>query len=147
MAMLPLKIKKLNPSVPDPVYSTEGAAGLDLHATSEKLDFFGGVPGVEYGTGLAVAIPKGHVGLIFPRSSITSKTSLTLGNAVGIIDEDYRGEIKFQFRNLTQVGAKKYKVGERIGQLIVIPIPKLAIEYVTELDETTRGTGGFGSTN
>lgn len=146
MSKLPVKIKKLNPNAVIPQYSTDGAAGLDLTAISEKAFMDGAINYVSYGTGLAVKIPDGYVGLIFPRSSITSNTSMILGNAVGVIDSDYTGEISFRFKNLLPAGNKKYKVGERVGQLVIVPYPKIDFEEVDDLGETTRGSGSYGST-
>lgn len=105
-----------------------------------------GVDLMVYGTGLAVEIPEGYVGLLFPRSSI-SKKGLTLANSVGVIDSGYRGEIMFKFAITSDRPRKNsvYEVGDRIGQLIIMPYPK--IEFVTgELTESERGVGGFGST-
>jgi dUTP pyrophosphatase len=144
---LPVKIKKLNDKAVVPHYSTEGSAGLDFTAVSEKIVVEGAITYVEYGTGLAMSIPKGFVGLIFPRSSISSSTSMVLANSVGVIDSDYTGEIKFRFKNIGMGLNKKYKVGDRIGQIVVIPYPKVSFQEVDDLDETKRGSGGFGSTN
>jgi len=138
-----IKIKLLNDKAVVPSYQREGDAGLDLTATSEFL-----TPGyAEYGTSLAIEIPEGFVGLIFPRSSITSKTCFILGNSVGVIDSNYRGEIKFQFRHLPGIPSPRYRIGERIGQLIIVPIPTVKFEIVKELSETNRGEQGFGSSN
>jgi dUTP pyrophosphatase len=136
-----LKIKLLatNAVLPSRAHATD--AGLDLTATSYNWtkDY------IEYGTGLAVAIPPGHVGLIFPRSSLTTK-DLVLGNSVGVIDETYRGEIMFRFKEHTKHTASKiYNVGDRIGQLVIVELPKFSVEQVDDLDATERGTGGFGS--
>ncbi len=146
MSKLPVKVKKLNDQAVIPSYSSDGAGGLDLTAISEKTVMEGAISYVSYGTGLAVKIPEGFVGLIFPRSSVTSNTSMILGNCVGVIDSDYTGEISFRFKNLLPAGNKKYKVGDRIGQLIIVPYPKIEFEEVTELETTTRGSGGYGST-
>lgn len=146
-----LKVKKLHKDAKLPEYSKEGDAALDLTATTVLTtgDY------IEYGTGLAVEIPEGHVGLIFPRSSISNR-DLTLSNAVGIIDAGYRGEIKFRFKPAiayngnNKFGVRsgyQYNVGERLGQLIVMPFPKVEVVEVEELDDSERGTGGFGSTN
>lgn len=129
-----------------PAYGTDGAAALDLTATSEKFVVDGAIVYVEYGTDIAVEIPPGFVGLIFPRSSISSNTTLVLSNSVGVIDSDYRGEIKFRFKNIFFGAGKKYSVGDRIGQIIVVPFPKIDIEIVDELSDTSRGTGSYGST-
>jgi len=129
-----------------PQPASDGAAGADLVAISEKFKREKNGPLWEYDTGVAVEIPKGHVGLVFPRSSITVKTTLTLGNGVGVIDSDYRGTIKFQFRNANQFLTTKYNVGDRIGQIVVMPIVLPEFESVEELSDTERGEGGFGST-
>lgn len=141
-----VKIKKLNDKAVIPQYATSGSAGLDLVAVEEKIVIDGLNTYVEYKTGLAVEIPEGYCGLLMSRSSITSNTTLILGNSVGLIDSDYRGEITFRFKPLVRVGAKKYKVGDRIGQLLIIPYPKVELVEATELSDTKRGSGGYGST-
>lgn len=143
---LPVKIKKLNDKAIIPNYGTEGSAGMDLTAINEKIVVDGPVTYVEYGTGLAMSIPKGFVGLIFPRSSISSNTTLVLSNSVGVIDSDYTGEIKFRFKNVGMGLNKKYNVGDRVGQIVIIPYPKVSFQVVDELEETKRGAGGYGST-
>lgn len=139
-----IKIKKLNDKAVIPTRGTNGSAGLDLTAVSReyKHGF------IEYDTGLAIELPKNHVGLIFPRSSI-SNTTLTLCNSVGVLDCDYQGSIKFRFRQTEENQFKQvnYKPGDRIGQLIVIPYPDLEILQVEEFSiKTERGSGGYGST-
>lgn len=149
-----IKVKKLVESavVPQYAHSTDGA--VDLVATSRTYNQFEGY--FEYGTGLALEIPEGHVGLLLSRSSVTN-TTLSLGNCLGLIDENFRGEIKFRFRPLRQdmYGCDEsyilatnivYNVGERVGQLLVIPRPKATYDEVEELSESDRGAGGFGST-
>jgi dUTP pyrophosphatase len=134
-----VKIKKLHPDAVVPKYAKEGDAGLDLVAVN-GIKYANGY--IEYQTGLSFEIPEGHVGLIFPRSSI-SNHSLSLTNSVGVIDSGYRGEVKFRFRDLKN--GTIYKVGDKIGQLIIIPYPQIELEEVEELEESERGTGGFGS--
>ena len=128
-----------------PSYAKPGDAGLDLTATSVKQDENGNVV---YGTGLAFEIPEGYVGLLFPRSS-NSKKDLYLTNHVGVVDSGYRGEIFFKYRPTTDIltngQPEIYKVGERIGQLLVMPYPKVELNPVLVLSDTERGTGGFGS--
>lgn len=138
---LKIKIKKLSKDSVLPTYSKVGDAGLDLTAISEEWNEDNSI--VTYDTGLAIEIPKGHVGLIFPRSSIY-KTSLDLTNAVGIIDSGYRGSIMFKFRYVEE--GMVYDVRDRVGQLIILPYPEIEFEEVDELSETDRGEGGFGST-
>lgn len=142
MAPLEIKIKRLNESAVIPSYAKEGDAGMDITATSKSTDSDGNVV---YGTGLSFEIPEGYVGLLFPRSSLT-KYSLTLGNHVGVLDSGYRGEVMFKFkRTELSMFAKEYNVGDRIGQIIVLPYPKIEFVEVKELNETSRGKGGFGS--
>lgn len=141
MNSIELKIKKLHSEAVIPQYAKPGDAGLDLVAISEEWNEDNTM--VTYGTGLAIEIPEGHVGLIFPRSSI-SKTTLNLSNSVGVIDSGYRGPIMFKFRYLEN--GDVYEVGDRIGQLVIMEIPKVNIIEVQELSSTERGEGGFGST-
>jgi len=133
-----LKFKKLDEAAVIPSRAHESDAGLDLVATSlAKTDDYW-----EYGTGLAMSIPSGMVGLLFPRSSI-SKTSHSLRNSVGVIDSGYRGEIKLR---MSVPSGKLYEVGDKIGQLIILEMPILEIEEVDELEDSARNEGGFGST-
>jgi len=149
-----VKIKRLKQGTKVPHYSTDGAAGLDFYAQDIKYVYeeskhqysLDKLKYLEYGTGIAIEIPPGHVGLMFPRSSITEK-ELSLGNSVGVIDSDYRGEIKFRFKKDTAFSTSEYKVGEKIGQLLIIPIPAIELLEVNELTDTKRSSGGFGSTN
>ena len=141
MKTLKVKIKKLSKDSVLPTYSKYGDAGLDLTAISEKWNEDNSI--VTYDTGLAIEIPKGHVGLLFPRSSIY-KTSLDLTNAVGVIDSGYRGSIMLKFRYVEE--GMVYDVGDRVGQLIIIPYPQIEFEESEELSETERGIGGYGST-
>lgn len=139
-----VKFKKLVENAVTPTYAHNTDAGMDLTAVSRNIDAQGNIV---YGTGIAVEIPQGYVGLLFPRSSI-AKTDLSLSNAVGVIDSGYRGEITFKFRchQLLVGDGSWYKVGERIGQLIIMPYPKIEFEEAEELNETDRGTGSYGST-
>lgn len=141
-----VKIKKLSNTVVLPSYATDGSAAIDLTATSEKIFFEHGITYIEYGTSLAISVPEGYIGIIAPRSSISSNTMLTLSNSIGIIDPDFTGEIKFRFKPLVATGAKKYKIGERIGQLFIVANPRIEFVEVQELDATVRGSGGYGST-
>jgi dUTP pyrophosphatase len=138
-----VKIKKLHVDAVIPVYSKPGDAGMDLTAVSATQDQYGNVV---YGTGLAVEIPEGYVGLIFPRSS-NSKTDLYLTNHVGVVDSGYRGEIMFKFRPVNGLlNAKVFQVGDRVGQLIILPYPSIEFDETNELSDSARGDGGFGST-
>jgi dUTP pyrophosphatase len=141
MSKIELKIKKLHPNAVIPSYAKPGDAGLDLVAVREYWDEANTM--VTYETGLAIEIPEGHVGLLFPRSSV-SKTTLNLANSVGVIDSGYRGPIMFKFRYLEE--GNVYEIGDRVGQLIVLPYPEVLITEVSELSDSERGAGGFGST-
>jgi dUTP pyrophosphatase len=139
-----IKIKKLVPEAVVPKYAKDGDACVDLVATS--INFTNKY--IEYGTGIAMEIPEGHVGLIYPRSSVTNK-DLMLKNSVGVIDSGYRGEIRFRF-TLLAVGDRFnepeiYNIGERIGQIMIIPCQKMQFEEIRELSTTERGEGGYGS--
>lgn len=138
-----IRVKKLHEDAVIPVYSKPGDAGLDLTAISMQKDNY---DNITYGTGLAIEIPEGYVGLIFPRSS-NSKTDLYLTNHVGVIDSGYRGEIMFKYRPVNGLlNAKIYHIGDRIGQLIIMPYPQIELVETAELSDTERGDGGFGST-
>lgn len=140
--MKKLRIKKLNDKavLPERAHATD--AGMDLTATSKKFDPVTNT--MSYGTGIAIQLPKNHVGLLFSRSSVY-KTGMMLANCVGVIDEGYGGEIQFKFKTGDNP-ANQYNVGDRIGQLVVVELPKFKVEEVLELNETDRGEGGFGST-
>lgn len=137
-----VKFKKLNDKAVLPSYATPGDAGADLVATSKEFDQVTSC--IVMGTGLALEIPDGYVGLLFPRSSIY-KTPFMLANAVGVLDSQFRGEIKAIFRPVDNP-KKNYEIGDRVVQLVVMPISQVEFEEVSELSDTQRGTGGFGST-
>lgn len=132
---------KLDAGAIIPKYAKSGDAGMDLYAASFAIDQSNNYV---FGTGLAMEIPEGHVGLIFPRSSI-SKTAHSLRNAVGVIDSGYRGEIMLKF-DINTHNSPVYEIGDRIGQIVILPYPQIEFEEVFELSKTTRGKGGFGST-
>lgn len=138
---LNVNIKKLNNNAIMPQYAKSGDAGLDLVATEINLTEHY----IEYKTGLAFEIPDGYVGLLFSRSSI-SKKDLILANAVGIIDSGYRGEVSFRFKKLDKNDLNIYIVGDKIGQIVVLPYPKINLQFVETLSNTERGVGGYGST-
>lgn len=133
-----IKIKKLHPDAKIPKYALEGDAGMDVVAIDKKVE--GEL--IVYGTGLAFEIPKGHVLLICPRSSVTKK-ELFMANSVGVLDSGYRGELILKFR---KVGNNEYEVGERVAQIVLFSYPEIEFKEVDELSETQRGGGGFGST-
>ena len=143
---LPVKvpIKKLSSDAIIPTYSKEGDAGMDLTAVSKEItdDY------VSYKTGLSFEIPSGYVGLLFPRSS-NSKKDLLLTNSVGVIDSGYRGEVELRFKPILNgklENIKTYEVGDRIGQIMIIPYPKIEFVETENLSQSQRGDGGFGST-
>ena len=136
-----VKMKKTHPHAEVPTYAKEGDAAMDLHAVEVIKDKYGNYV---YLTGIALEIPTGFVGLLLPRSSV-SKTSMALANSVGVIDSGYRGEIMFKYRR-TDAWNTIYRVGDRVGQLMIIPYPKVEFIEVDELSSTDRGSGGFGST-
>jgi dUTP pyrophosphatase len=138
-----LKIKKLNEKALIPAYQTKEAAGFDLHATEDVVIN----PGERklIGTGLAFEIEFGYEVQIRPRSGLAYKHGITVLNAPGTIDSDYRGEIKVLLINLGSE-AFEIKVGERIAQAVIAPIKQAEIVEVEELSATGRGSGGFGST-
>lgn len=138
-----VKIKKLDERAVIPKYAKPGDAGMDLVAISHEKD---DKDNHIYGTGLAIEIPEGHVGLIFPRSS-NRKTFAYMTNHVGVIDSGYRGEIFVTFKNRDMInGAQPYYIGDKIAQLIILPYPFIELEEATELSKTERGEGGHGST-
>lgn len=145
-----VKFKKLVDNAVAPIHGSEFSAGYDLTATSKEYD---DDDNVVYGCGLAFEIPKGYVGLVFPRSSC-SKKSLILANCVGVIDSDYRGEVTAKFRKtyvqkygiLIHDREKEYNIGERFAQMVIMRVPQVEYKEVKELGETERGEGGYGST-
>lgn len=136
-----VKIKKTHPDAVIPKYMKIGDAGQDLTSvgTVKFTDKY-----VEYNTGISMEIPVGYVGLVFPRSSISNK-DLTLSNAVGVIDSNYRGTITARFKQTVET-PEIYTVGERCCQIIIIPVPEVKFVEVEELSDTDRGVGGYGST-
>ena len=140
-----VKIKKLSDAAVVPSYAKIGDAGMDLTATSKCWNVAGFF---QYGTSIALEIPRGYVGLIYPRSSI-SERNMMLCNHVGVIDSEFRGELclRFKYINLMTTSCNTYEIGDRIGQLMIVPYPQIEFEEVEELSTTIRGNGGFGSTN
>lgn len=152
-----IRIKKLSKAAVIPKYAKNGDAGMDLTATSKWYDDNGNTC---YGTGLAFEIPEGYFGLLVPRSS-NAKTDLRLTNSSGILDSCYRGEVMFKYRNdnFSNMSddykvhlfdgniafTNEYNVGDRVGQILILPYPKIEFVEVEELSKTERGEGGFGS--
>lgn len=140
-----IEIKILNDKATVPTYGSIDAAGADLYACIENNETIMPHETKLIKTGLAIAIPKGLVGLIFARSGLASKRGLAPANKVGVIDADYRGEVMVALHNHTNV-EQTIESGERIAQIAFIPYIKGNFNVVDELEETVRGTGGFGST-
>lgn len=154
-----LKVKKLHPDAHLPRYATDGAACFDLHVigTPDRYLVEALEPGeaTSFRTGLAFEVPAGHVMLIFSRSGHGFNNDVRLSNCVGVIDSDYRGEVRVKLRNDQQshLGANPenltiltVKPGDRIAQALVLPIPSVELVEIGELSTTARGDGGFGST-
>lgn len=145
-----VKVKRVHPNAQIPQYANPGDACFDLtamsHARYQYGEDSGSIEYLEYDTGLALEIPTGWKALIYPRSSI-SKTCLMLANSVGVIDSGYRDTIKVRFRVVGQFDPKRiYLWGHRICQMEIVPVPVVHFELVDNLEESKRGTGGFGST-
>ena len=142
-----IKVKKLVPEAVIPFYAKPGDAGMDITCTSFEYDKEHDC--YMYHSGLAFELPAGYVMLIFPRSS-NRKTDYYLCNHVGVLDSGYRGELMFAYKNRTddRLNYQKppYQVGDRIGQIIILPYPTVKMIESDSLEESERGTGGFGST-
>ena len=144
-----LQIKALSDrigrDIPLPYYATDGAAALDLHACLDAPVTIPAGGRAVIPTGLAVAIPPGFAGIVAVRSSMGIRRGITLSNAIGVIDSDYRGPLGVGLRNTT---GEDYilQPGDRMAQLMVVPVLRPEIRLVEELPETARGAGGFGST-
>lgn len=145
-----LKVKPVSPKIgkelPLPFYASVGAAAMDLCACIDAPVTLPAGHRVTLPTGIAIALPDaGYVALVFARSGLGIKKGICLSNGVGVIDSDYRGEISVGLFNSSQ---EPYTVqpGERIAQLAVMPVVQAQIQLTDTLDETERGTGGFGST-
>ena len=138
-----VQFKKVDPEATTPRQVREGDAGFDLVATKRLYKHAYGY--YKYFTGIAVEIPEGYVGLLFPRSNISS-FNMRLVNSVGVIDSNYRGEIIFKYAVVDEdYDGGYYNPGDRIGQLVIVPVPAIELEEVEELSETERGDKGFGS--
>ena len=141
--MIQVKIKKLVPNAVIPSYAKPGDAGMDLTAIDVVRDDIGNWI---YKTGIAVEIPVGFVGLVFPRSS-NRKKKVYMPNSVGIIDSGYRGEIEVNYKDRDEDNPNQpYAVGERIAQFMIIPYPTVKFVESEKLSKTERGIGGHGST-
>ena len=139
-----LPVQRLAPDVPLPQRARSGDAGLDLAANADVQ--VGPGERALVPTGLAVAIPEGHAGLVLPRSGLASKHGLSLANAPGLIDAGYRGEVTVSVINHDRREAYRIRRGERIAQLVIVAVPAVTLREVDELPASERGEGGFGST-
>jgi dUTP pyrophosphatase len=144
MASVPLQVKRLDPDLPLPRYQHEGDAGLDLHAATTVV--LGPGERAVVGTGVAVAIPPGFVGLTAPRSGLAARIGLSTVNAPGVIDAGYRGEVKLILVNLDPREHIEIGRGERVAQLLLVPVVGAEIVERAELEPSDRGEGGLGST-
>ncbi|MGZ3447924.1 MAG: dUTP diphosphatase [Myxococcaceae bacterium] len=142
--MMQLSFRRVRPEAQLPAAQHPGDAGLDLRAAVDAVV----APGERamIPTGVAVAIPDGHAGLVLPRSGLASKQGLTLANAPGLIDAGYRGEVVCAVVNLDRSASVEIATGDRIAQLVVVALPEVTPAWAQELPETHRGGGGFGST-
>ena len=140
-----MRVKKLHPAAKLPTYGSEGAVGADLYACLEEAVTI--QPGEVYWvpTGIALEVPAGCAGLVYARSSLGAKRGLAPANKVGVIDPDYRGEIKVVLLNHSKQ-PQTLAPGERVAQFVITPVLQPRYEEAEELSDTDRGTGGFGST-
>lgn len=145
MTPIPLRIKRLSELAELPHYQSEHAAGMDLHAAIDGPVTLAPGEITLIPCGFAVAVPVGYEAQIRPRSGLATRHGISIPNAPGTIDADYRGEVKVSLINL---GRDPFVIepNMRIAQMIVAPVARCAVEVADELDETTRGAGGFGST-
>lgn len=140
-----IKVKKLTPNATVPTMGSKFAAGADLYSAEDADVVIGPGETKFIGTGLAMEIPEGYVGLVYARSGLACKRGLAPANKVGVVDSDYRGEIKVALHNHGKE-AQTVEKGERIAQMVIAPYLSVNYEEADELSETERGEGGFGST-
>ena len=140
-----VNVQKLDPAAQLPTYGSAGAAGADLYALLQEPLTVAPHTTVAVGTGIAVEIPAGYVGLIYARSGLALKRDLAPANKVGVIDCDYRGELKVALHN-HGTAPVTVEPGERIAQLVIAPCVQAELCPVEQLSDTVRGAGGFGST-
>ena len=136
---------KIGKDIPLPYYATDGAAALDLHACIEEEVIIEPHTRVMIPTGIAAAIPDGYVGIMAVRSSMGVKNGINLANGIGVIDSDYRGEMRVTLYNTTDL-PYTVKCCDRIAQLMIVPVAHPTLRVVDKLPESARGVGGFGST-
>jgi dUTP pyrophosphatase len=139
-----VRFRRLSDSARPPTRAHDGDAGYDLHAAEAAA--LGPGERASVGTGIAVAIPEGHAGLVLPRSGLAARHGISLVNAPGLIDAGYRGELRVLLLNTDRDRSFEVVAGDRIAQLLVVRVEGPQLEEAPELDETGRGGGGFGST-
>ena len=140
-----IKVKKLKPDATVPTMGSKFAAGADLYSAEDEDVVIEPGETKFIGTGLAMEIPEGYVGLVYARSGLACKRGLAPANKVGVVDSDYRGEIKVALHNHGKE-AQTVEKGERIAQMVIAPYLSVNYEEADALSETERGDGGFGST-
>jgi dUTP pyrophosphatase len=138
-----LLVRRLDPGLPLPNYAHPGDAGLDLHS-ADAVTLRAGERGV-VGTGLAIAVPDGYVGLVTPRSGTAVRNGLSMVNTPGILDSGYRGEVRIVLINLDPSEPIEIARGDRVAQLVVVPVVAVDVVEADELPASERGEGGFGS--
>lgn len=143
--MEPVRVKKLHPMAKLPTYGSAEAAGADLYACLEEPLTIAAGETAWIPTGIALEVPKGCAGLVYARSSMGAKRGLAPANKVGVVDSDYRGEVRVVLLNHGKVD-QTVEPGERIAQFVITPVLTPIYEETEELTESGRGTGGFGST-
>jgi dUTP pyrophosphatase len=139
-----LRFRRLSAAARSPAQAHEGDAGYDLHAAEAAT--IGPGERASVGTGIAVAIPEGHAGLVVPRSGLAMRHGISVVNAPGLIDSGYRGEVRVLLLNTDRTERFSVEPGDRIAQLVLVAVETGGLEEVAELEETARGVGGFGST-
>ena len=141
-----IRLKKTHPDAIMPTYGSTGSAGADLYALpGDHPIVIASGETVLIHTGVAAAIPEGYVGLVYARSGLACKRGLAPANKVGVIDSDYRGEIMVALHNHGEM-PQAVEPGDRVAQLVIAPVVQATFAWADELDDTTRGEGGFGST-
>lgn len=143
MTTVSIPIKRLDESLDMPAYAYAGDAGLDLRAAEDTV--LAPFERKLVSCGIAMAIPRGYAGFVLPRSGLAAKHGISIVNAPGLIDSNYRGEIKAILVNLDPKEPFVISHGDRIAQIVILETPAVMLEEADELDETDRGSGGFGS--
>ena len=143
MTQIAVPIKDLDGQLEMPRYAYEGDAGLDLRSTQDAV--LKPFERMAVPCGIALAIPQGHAGFVLPRSGLAIKNGISIVNAPGLIDSNYRGEIKVILVNLDPNEDFVIRRGDRIAQLVILRVPSVELQPVAELEDTQRGAGGFGS--